>query len=344
MEIAEQLQLVGLEETTRRVTATAASDLERKRLIRRIEVTHDLLSNMPTMDDLSFLHSGLCQTCLPHKRPAKNSTIWRRSSGRFRLMVTPGVLDSTGGEGWDRPATADENESLYVGVPYGAKARLILIHLQTEGMKSRTVNLGPSLSAFMRSLGIPVTGGAGNGGNIAGVREQCVRISRASFTLQWEETTQNGTRTLVTDTRIVDSLELWKAARGKEWTGSIELSPAFHEHLTNHAVPLDKRAIAQLSRNSLGLDLYTLLAYRLPRLREALHLRWVALQSQFGAEDTTKELARRIRDTLPQVIDVYPWANVEVLPTGLTLYPSKPAVPKTMVNGWRMIDGTPATG
>jgi hypothetical protein len=252
-------------------------------------------------------------------------------------MVTPGVLDESDGVGWERIPTSEANERMYVGVPYGAKARLILIYLQTEGLKSRTISLGRSLSAFMRSLGIPVTGG--KGGNIQCVREQCVRISRASFTLQWQDSTPEGKRLRVTDTKIVNTLDLWRAAKGKEWTGTIELSPAFHEHLCEHAVPLDKRAISQLSRNSLGLDLYTLLAYRLPRLKTSLHLRWVHLQAQFGADDTTKELARRIRDTLPAVLDVYPWAKIEVLSTGLTLCPSKPAVPKTSIQGFRLIEG-----
>jgi hypothetical protein len=104
------------------------------------------MSSLPAAEDLSFLHSGLCQTCLPHSRPTEYHTIWRRQSGRFSLMVQPGVVDSG-----EKPR--------HVGVPYGPKARLILIHLQTEGLRSRTVNLGASFSAFMRSLGLAVTGG-----------------------------------------------------------------------------------------------------------------------------------------------------------------------------------------
>jgi len=332
-EIGAQLQLLGLDETRRLAVAGISEPRQRTSRLDQVEATHELLSSMPAPEDLSFMHSGLCQTCLPHSRPAKNTAIWRRHSGRFTLIVTPGLIDNTGTETRTRQPTEDETNAMYVGVPYGTKARLILIHLQTEGLKSRVVPLGASLSAFMRSLGISVQGG--QRGSITPFREQCLRIACANFKLQWSE----GSRVMVSDTKIVEGLELWGGTGQGTWASAIELSARFHEHLREHAVPLDKRAIARLSRNSLALDLYTLLAYRLPRLSAPLHLRWAHLASQFGAEDATKELGRRIRDTLPQVLNVYPWAHVEVASSGLTLHPSKPAVPKTTVNGFRLLEG-----
>jgi Plasmid encoded RepA protein len=329
MDIAQQLEIFGLDETRRQVEASSTSARERARLIRRVETTHDILSSFPENDDLSFLHSGLCQTCLPHSKPAHNHTVWRRTSGRFTLSIAPGTIH--------RKDAAPEDDG-YVGVPYGSKARLILIHLQTEGLRSRTVNLGPSLSAFMRSLGLAVTGG--ERGSIAATKEQVLRIARCSFSLQWTDTDAAGTHTRFSDQRIVDGLDLWSAETGDAWNGTVELSARFHEQLREHCVPLDKRAIAELKSNSLGLDLYALFAYRLPRLRESLHLRWRALQSQIGSEETAmKELARRVRGVLPDVMSVYPHAKVEVTPTGLTLRPSEPAVPKNSVRGYKLIDG-----
>jgi hypothetical protein len=51
-----------------------------------------------TEDDLSFVHSGLCQTALPHQRLASNDEIWQRSSGRFHLMISPGVIRNKEGK------------------------------------------------------------------------------------------------------------------------------------------------------------------------------------------------------------------------------------------------------
>lgn len=331
MSIAEQLNLLGLEETRKQAAVEATTPRQRERLLRRVETAHELLSTLPEAEDLSFLHSGLCQTALPHSRPASNHAIWRRTSGRFTLSITPGTLTRPGSH------PADDG---WVGVPYGTKARLILIHLQTEGLRSRTVSLGPSLSAFLRSLGLPVTGGPR--GSITAVREQALRIARCSFSLQWSDTdaASGATRTMVSDTRIVDGLELWEGRGGNEWNGTVELSPRFHEHLREHAVPLDKRAIAHLSGNSLGLDLYALLAYRLPRLKQEVHLRWAALQSQIGSEETAmKELARRVRQVLPDIFVAYPHAKIEATPTGLTLRPSQAAVPRLSIRGLKLVEG-----
>lgn len=99
MNAGKQLEIFGLDGAMRLAVAGGATRAEKSRLVRRVEVTHELLSALPTVDDLAFPHSGLCQTCLPHSRPASNQAIWTRSSGRFSLMVTPGVID-------DRPPTA----------------------------------------------------------------------------------------------------------------------------------------------------------------------------------------------------------------------------------------------
>lgn len=334
--IASQLELHGLEETRRRMSAESAIGSEREKLLQQVDMTHTLMTELPGADDLSFLHSGLCQTCLPHSRPTSNIAVWRRSSGRFSLIVSPGIVDEAPPAARGRQPTPVEIERMYVGVPYGSKARLILIYLQTEGMRSRTVSLGPTLSAFLRSLGLPVSGGPR--GSIRAIREQSLRIARCTFTMQWTDVDANGAeRTLISDSKIVDGLELWRSAKGEEWTGTVELGARFHEHLREHAVPLDKRGIAHLSGNSLGLDLYALFAYRLPRLSKEVHLRWTNLQAQLGAElRETKELARRVREVMPDVATAYPHANVEVTATGLLLKPSKPAVPKTTTRGFRL--------
>jgi hypothetical protein len=328
---SDQLELVGLDEARRRAEI-APSKSARSRILNRIETEYDLRTALPSAEDLAFNHSGLCQTCLPHSRPAKNTTIWKRESGRFTLMVTPGVI---GRSGSGRKINDDDAD--YVGVPYGPKSRLIMIHLQTEGLKSRTVSLGKNLSAFLRSLGLPRTGGPR--GSIIQVREQCMRIARCTFTLQWTDVNQEGSeRTIISDTRIVEGLELWNP-NSDNWSGTVELSEKFHDHLCKHAVPLDKRGLALLSGNSLGLDLYALFAYRLPRLNRDLHLSWSQLQEQIGSEySENKLLARKVREVLTEVKRAYPHGNFDVGRWGIIMKPSSPAVPKDYVQGFRMIE------
>jgi hypothetical protein len=326
MRITKQLELLGLEGARRHAMAEGGTRAEKIRLVTRVETAHEVLSALPTAEDLAFLHSGLAQTCLPHSRLPDDQEVWRRQSGRFSLVVEPGRID-------------DGKVSRHVGVPYGSRARLIMLHLQSEGLKSRTVSLGPSLLAFLRSLGLPVSGGPR--GSIVAIREQSLRIARCSISMQWfvDRNEAGEERKQIVDTRIVDGMELWRSASGEEWCGTVELSERFHEQLREHAFPLDRRGIAHLAGNSLGLDLYALLAYRLPKLQREMHLRWSTLQAQIGSnERQTFNLAYRIRASMPDVLTAYPHARIDLTPHGLLLKPSPPAVPKTLERGFSLIE------
>jgi hypothetical protein len=332
-----QLELLGLDECLRRAEAAAATPAERRRLQGRFRAAHSIMAAVPDADELAFLHSGLCQTYLPHARLASNQAVWTRSSGRFSLIVQPGLMDDRPLLLRGRQPTPEEQEAMFVGVPYGARARLILIYLQTEGVRGPEVQLGDSLSAWIRALGLTVTGG--QNGSIAGIREQALRIARCRFTLDW--TGPGGTRG-VRDIQIVRGLDVAAAdADGAVWPKVVHLDPEFQAHLADHAVPLDRRAIAHLAGNSLGLDLYALFAYRLPRLSApGLHLSWQMLREQLGSQGTAKELARRTREALPDVLAVYPEARVEVTRHGLMLRTSPPSVPREpQVQGFRLLQG-----
>jgi len=334
--IREQLELIGFDETVRQAEVFAGSAREARAVQKRVEKTYELLTEEPSEEDMAFLHSGLCQTFLPHSKPANNHEVWKRSSGRFTLMVAPGILNR------ETPVLGggkSRGESDYVGVPYGTKARLILIYLQSEGLKSRTVSLGESQSAFMRSLGLTVSGGVR--GTINAVREQTIRLARCQFVLQYSQVNSDGSEhTQITDAKITDGLDFWTSSSG-EWNGVIELNHAFWENLREHAVPLDKRGIAHLAGNSLALDLYTFFAYRLPRLKRDLFLTWKQLHGQVGTDmQLHRQLGARIRETLPEVLAAYPRANVSVVQGGLVLKQSLSAVPPNrQVRGFTTVQG-----
>lgn len=325
-EIHRQLSLFGSQTLVH--DAEAISDpRERRSELRRIHYASLAMSEI-SEDDLSFCHSGLCQTALPHKQLESNDAIWQRQSGRFHLMISPGAIRSPNGK------------AVRVGVPYGTRARLIMIFLQSEGLKSRTVHLGSSMAAWIRSLGLPVSGGPR--GTIQSIREQALRIARCEFTMQWTSASSQGeNQTIIKDQRLVSGTSLWASPYGgtdDKWSATIELAPDFHQHLREHAVPLVKDAIAYLKDNSLSLDLYTLFAYRLQRLERPMLLRWIMLRQQTGSDVARiSHLAQRVRAVLPDVLNVYPDAKVEDTRYGLKLFPSKPPVPKAMVRGVRLI-------
>src|SRR5215217_3139625 len=70
------------------------------------------------------------------------------------------------------------------GVPYGARARMILLYLQTQAVRtsSREVELGRSMRDWLGRMGLAV-----GGETTRALREQAARISACSLKFFWDE-------------------------------------------------------------------------------------------------------------------------------------------------------------
>ncbi len=101
---------------------------------------------MDQTDSVGFLQA---LTSLPHKR-LPDDQAWKKAGHRVSLIVEPGHMLS-GGE-----------PKLY-GVPYGARARMVLLYLQTQAVRtgSREVELGRSMRAWLERMGVSVGGERG---------------------------------------------------------------------------------------------------------------------------------------------------------------------------------------
>jgi hypothetical protein len=109
----------------------------------------------------------------------------------------------------------------------------------------------------------------------------------------------------------------------------VRLSLDYFESLTRHAVPLDRRAIAALAHNAMGLDAYAWLAQRLHRVAPSKPqlVPWAALREQFGWHyDRTRKFREVFRQTLGLVLAQYRGARIELDQRGLTLRHSPPPV------------------
>ena len=95
-------------------------------------------------------------------------------------------------------------------------------------------------------------------------------------------------------------------------------------------MPLDKRALNELSNSSLALDIYTFFAHRLWRIDGDLFLPWSALRAQFGQEYAGKHGAQSFRrdfkKAFASVLKVYPQAKVHVADGGIRCFTSPPPV------------------
>jgi hypothetical protein len=259
---------------------------------------------------MGFSHAGFALTSLPHK--AIPDPVWRRESHRVKLLVESG---------------RDGNAEL-IGLPYGAKARMILIYLQTQAIRfdSREIELGRSMRSWLSAMGIATVGGM----TYKQVIEQARRISacRLTFLTRQDdvELRQNGA--FVDQT--VSLFGTMDSRQGLLWQDSVTLNELFFRSLKKHPVPISESALKHISSSSLAIDVYVWLAYRMNVLEEAIPISWPALFAQFGSNfGKISHFKPTFLDALRLAMSVYPDAQVQVNPQqGLTLLPSKPAIPK----------------
>ena len=126
--------------------------------------------------EIGFLYSGWAQAALPHKR-LPDDALWQVKNDRVTLIVQPGVR------------AVEDGPPVSVGVPFGSRARLILLYLQSEALRtgSREIELGRSLHAWLRRLGIPI-----GGKSMKDVRDQAERVSRCRMSFQIKQGNKEG--------------------------------------------------------------------------------------------------------------------------------------------------------
>ena len=262
--------------------------------------------------DIGISYTGFCLTSLPHKR-LPDERAWQKHGHRVTLLVEPGRLK-----------TAKGNVKLY-GVPYGARARMILLYLQTQAVRtgSPQVALGRSMRNWMERMGLAV------GGETArSLREQSARISACTLKFFWEDGEDGGRgfkRGAIVDSGL--QFAVADSAQGTLWEDQVTLDPVFYKALRDHPVPLQEAAIRQLRDRSMSLDLYVWLAWRLHTLTKLTPISWTAVHAQFGAGfDKLFHFKPRFTEALAAAVAAYPEARVELDEKGVVLHPSRPPV------------------
>lgn len=271
-------------------------------------------------------------TALPHREPrdpdGRPRLVHTTTNGAATMVVRSGLPSVTDGAG--APA----------GVPYGAVARVLLVHIATEAARTgcRDVDLGPSLADFLRRLGMSGAGGAH--GRPRYVVDQLRRLLGAVVTTERRYET-HGTRFVDGDQLVVaDQYRLWTAGP-RRGHASITLGDRFFDHVQTRGVPVDLRKIAALRTSSLALDLYVWLTYRAQRLaqtgRPEVAVRWAQLHAQFGGgyrpdEAGLKEFARSCRRALARIRLLWPDLRVETPAGRLVLRSSRPDVVRRPVH------------
>lgn len=267
---------------------------------RQLDTAIDIHSREGKIQDAMFQHSVLCQTYLPYRNPGDNADIWQHTQGNVTLAVQA-----------NKAFNPETKAFEFVGVPYGAKARLILSYINTEAVKnnSKIIDVEGSMSAFIKRMGLNT-----DGRTIEEVKNQLRRLATSVISLGY---TEDGKNSRQVNLGIVKAFELWFPKNDNQrvlWNSRIELTDDYFHSLVDHAIPLDERALKALSNNAMALDIYVWLTQRLHRIQpgKPQFITWAGLKDQFGrGYDRMDKFKAVFRKTLAIVKLQYLRAKIE---------------------------------
>jgi hypothetical protein len=248
---------------------------------------------------------------------------YEKRNGRVLLEIEAG-----------RALHPQRQEYIDMPLPYGPKARLVLIYLCSTAIRNQSpvIDVERSMTAFVRQL----LAREPNGKEIKMFKQQIAALSSATIRMA---TAVDG-RSLQVNNQIVHKFDLWMERdefnQRVLWPETVDLSLDFFNTLLDHAVPLDQRAVAGLQHSAVALDIYTWLAQRLWRIgdKTGQPVPWTTLYEQFGSGySQIRQFRSFFLEQLRDVLAVYPTALVEpyssaASPTGggLMLKKSPPPV------------------
>ena len=261
-------------------------------------------------EDRYHLHSVLALCGLPYRRPPDDAVDYVREYGRNSLVIQAGYLKD--------PRTG---KMVRQGLPYGPKARLLMLHICTMALRqnSSEIELAESMSAFIRDLGFPVTGG--DRGTINIFKEQLHRLAAARMQLGlW-----NGERSTTINSQPIEAFDLWLTQDPHQkilWSTKLHLDQKFFDTLKEHALPVDIRAIRSFANSAKQIDIILWLSYRLRTVERPYELRWKVLHDQFGSVVTrVRRFKESFREDLGAIMEVFPKLPVKLTEKGLCLMP-----------------------
>ena len=279
-------------------------------LERRRESLRDRLQSQPLSDsDRHYIHSVLALCALPYRRPTDGTRDFIREYGKSSLVVQSGYLKD--------PVTGKMTAQ---GLPYGPKARLLMLHICTMAVRqnSHQIEIADSMSAFIRELGFPVTGGAR--GTINQFKEQLNRLAASRMQIGvWRED-----RSTTISTQPIEAFDVWLPNHPDQralWSTTLTLDKRFYETLRDHALPIDIRTLQAFTQSAKQIDMVLWLAYRLRTVSKPTMLSWEALQGQFGSDVTSRsrKFRQSFADDLAHIVEVFPTMPARLTEKGMLL-------------------------
>ncbi len=282
---------------------------------RRRAIIREVFENSPpTLADVRHIHSVLAICGLPYDRQPLSVREYSRVQGNMGIIVQAGsTLDA-------------EGRVTHQALPFGPKARLILMHLCSEAIrqKSPKVEIADTFTAFVRDMGFPDSGG--KKGPLTAFREQLNALATCSMRISAFSPGRVKSKQFFP----IEDMDVWLSTEpGQQslWPSTVTFSPTMFESLSKHALPVNAKAVRTFAGSARKLDLYFWLGWRIHNISAPLHISWQAIAEQFGSGFTRERAFRaQFAEEAAHLKEVFPKLPLKLTENGLTLYPADPAV------------------
>ena len=241
-----------------------------------------------------YMPAFLVATTLPHRDPKASE--FTRVNGNVRTTLVS--TQST-------------------GLPFGVYPRLIVIHLATAAVrtKSRRFTVGRSINELLGRMAIGNDGGQDGRSTLA--RDQLDRLCTTTL--------------ITTHLSKYGGCKMGVADQWLEKTDSgleVKLSERFFEQATKSAVPLDPVILANVRRSPLSIDIYGWITYRLSTLEEPTAISWPSIERQFGSEyKNPRQFRWKFRLAVERVSSAWPGElGIDIQERRVVLSPGPPSV------------------
>ena len=266
-------------------------------------------------DGISFQYVPLIQCSFPHADPGALTQFTRRN-GWLELTLSTA-----------RPDT---------GLPYGVPARLLTIYCASEAKRNHSpeVFLGESVHEFLRRLDVPIT--RGERGSLRVYANQLLRLVHCAISIDENIRDAAGRTGLhIRQALFVEEARLWwDEATAIGQGSSLVLSSVLYDSILERSAPLSTKALKQLRKSPMDLDVYAWLVHRLFHLSRPSTVTWAQLSGQFGhGYREIRKFRRFFADSVKRVQEVYPEARLKLTDGGVILQPSPQHIPRDALVG-----------
>jgi hypothetical protein len=275
------------------------------------------------IDDISdIVYANLALTALPHRDPRRSGECasWRQSRDELTFEFFTGYYAN----------------GTPVGIPFGSKARLILIHCLTAaiGSGSPIVSLGESSNRWIRQI----NGDAIGGRTYQQFSHQCLRLSTCAVRVtkgkperEQGESLDERTWLMPTDVRFHEAIikdpqilapDPWYAGRRRMRSPAGTLNRSFYDNYGHSPIPIRRSVLGRIANNCTAIDLYIWLSGSLPTLHESTLIPWSTLTEMFGGGyGSQRHLRMALAQTLRRIEPLCPMVGIEQLQEGWRLAP-----------------------